>query len=49
MTPLILAAKKKKEQLFNVLLHAGADVDAQDVQSTDFNYYSTLIYAKNSC
>ena len=32
MTPLILATKRKSEQLMNVLLHAGADVD---VQSTD--------------
>ena len=29
MTPLILATKRKSEQLMNVLLHAGADVDAQ--------------------
>ena len=29
MTPLILATKKKSEQLINVLIHAGADVDAQ--------------------
>lgn len=29
MTPLILATKKKSEQLLNVLIHAGADVDAQ--------------------
>lgn len=28
MTPLILATKKKSEQLLNVLIHEGADVDA---------------------
>jgi hypothetical protein len=44
MTPLILAAKKKKEQLFNVLIHAGADMDAQDVQSTNFNYIIVLSF-----
>ena len=32
MTPLILATKKKSEQLLNVLIHAGVDVDAKDVQ-----------------
>jgi hypothetical protein len=36
MTPLILATKKKSEQLLNALMHAGADVDAKskDVQFT---------------
>ena len=29
MTPLILATKKRSEQMINVLLHAGADVDAE--------------------
>ena len=29
MSPLILATKKKSEQLLNVLIHAGADVDTQ--------------------
>lgn len=29
MTPLMLATKRKSEQLLNVLIHAGADVDAQ--------------------
>ena len=28
MTPLILATQKNSEQLINVLIHAGADVDA---------------------
>ena len=34
MTPLILATKKKSEQLMNVLIHAGADVDAQSKDVT---------------
>ena len=29
MTPLMLATKKRSEQLLNVLIHAGADVNAQ--------------------
>ena len=29
MTPLILAAKKRSEQMINVLIHAGADVNAE--------------------
>ena len=31
MTPLILATQKNSEQLINVLIHAGADVDAKNV------------------
>lgn len=29
MTPLILAIHEGKEQIINVLIHAGVDVDAQ--------------------
>ena len=29
MTPLILATKRKDEQMLNVLIHAGVDVDAE--------------------
>ena len=34
MTPLILATKRKSEQLMNILIHAGADVDAQSKDVT---------------
>ena len=43
MTPLILATKKKSEQLLNVLIHAGVDVDAKDVQSNLNGYFPTVI------
>lgn len=36
MTPLILATKRRSEQMINVLFHAGADVDAK---SKDVSLY----------
>jgi hypothetical protein len=33
MTPLILATQGNSEQLINVLIHAGADVDAKNVRT----------------
>ena len=41
MTPLILATKKKSEQLLNVLIHAGVDVDAQSKDVSNMLYMPT--------
>ena len=37
MTPLILATQRNSEQLINVLIHAGADVDAKNVSTIEPN------------
>ena len=40
---MILATKKKSEQLLNVLTDAGADADVKDVQSNLNSYVPTII------
>ena len=49
MTPLMLATKKRSEQMINVLIHTGVDINAKSNDVSLKYYYRSVVTLLSNC